>query len=222
VICLHGLGRTPADWDGVRAALERFGPVLAPALPRDAAAAAALALRAVPPGAVLIGHSLGAVVALRLAARTDLRVRAVVASSSFFPPARNGRTVRRTLADYLGHRVAFVRAHRAAGGGLRPGSEAAVGLRPLLGIAARRTAFDSTMRAVQCPVLVLHAIDDHYVPVDFAAAAVAGRPSWTLVRLDGGGHYPHRDRAPQWLSAVEPWLERALSGEPVPGGGAPG
>jgi pimeloyl-ACP methyl ester carboxylesterase len=23
VVCLHGLGRTPADWDGVRGALER-------------------------------------------------------------------------------------------------------------------------------------------------------------------------------------------------------
>jgi pimeloyl-ACP methyl ester carboxylesterase len=61
VVCLHGLGRTPSDWDGVRSGLERFGPVHAPRLPRDPAAALAVAEAAVEPGAVVVGHSMGGV-----------------------------------------------------------------------------------------------------------------------------------------------------------------
>ena len=67
-VLLHGLGRGPSDWDGVRGAL---GDVVAPALPRDPSRALAVARSVAVPGSVLVGHSMGAVLALRLAVDCD-------------------------------------------------------------------------------------------------------------------------------------------------------
>ena len=44
-------------------------------------------------------------------------------------------------------------------------------LRSLVGFALRPARFDALARAVRAPVLVVHAADDHHVPVDFALAA---------------------------------------------------
>ena len=56
-------------------------------------------------------------------------------------------------------------------------------------------------------VLVIHARDDHHVPIDFALAA-AGRQGWAVTVLDRGGHHPHVDDPERWLAAAVPWLER--------------
>ena len=113
VVCLHGLGRAPSDWDGVRAGLEAFGSVRCPALPRRHADAMAAASAATEPGAIVVGHSMGALIALRLAADPRRSVRALVLTGCFFPPARNGRSTTASVADYAAHRVAFARAAMA-------------------------------------------------------------------------------------------------------------
>jgi pimeloyl-ACP methyl ester carboxylesterase len=210
VVCLHGLGRTPADWDGVRPALEAFGPVRAPALPRTPASALAAARAAAADGSVLVGHSMGAVLALRIAAEPGRSLRAVVLSGCFFPPARNGRSFAASVGDYARHRVAFVREVRA--GVERPAAAAgrrgtAGALRSLVRLAARPSSFDVLAGAVRAPVLVVHARDDHHVPVDFALAATARHPGWTMRVLDHGGHHAHVTRPADWLCAVAPWLE---------------
>lgn len=212
LVCLHGLGRSAADWDGVREALRQLGPVVTPELPRDAAGAHQVAADALPRGAVLVGHSFGALIALRLAAQPERAVRGVVLSSAFFPPARNGRTWGATLADYAGHRIAFVRGRRApdrVAAGARGG--ATRGLGHLAGTALRTSAFRATAEAVSAPVLVVHASDDHYVPLDFALAAVSARSGWELALLDRGGHHPHVTRPAAWSAVVDPWL-RELPG----------
>jgi hypothetical protein len=76
-----------------------------------------------------------------------------------------------------------------------------------------RAAFDALASAVAAPVLVVHARDDHHVPVDFALAAVARHPAWQARLLGAGGHHAHVRAPGRWLSAVEPWL-RGLE-EPV-------
>jgi pimeloyl-ACP methyl ester carboxylesterase len=210
VVCLHGLGRTPADWDAVRPALAAFGPVRTPALPRAHAQALDDARGAAGEGAVLVGHSMGAVLALRIAAEPDRSVRAVVLSGCFFPPARNGRPVGASLADYARHRVAFVREMRGApaspaAGGRRRGMSGA--LRPLVRLAVVPGEFDALARAVSAPVLVVHARDDHHVPVDFALAAAKRHPGWTLRELESSGHHAHVTHPADWLAAVVPWLE---------------
>jgi pimeloyl-ACP methyl ester carboxylesterase len=194
VVCLHGLGRTPADWDRVRSGLEPFGRVVAPQLPREPAAALAVASRAVEPGDVVIGHSMGGVLALQLARERDPR--ALILTSCFFPPARNGRSYAATLADYGRHRVAFVRAARGG-----PSGGAARSLASLARLAVRPPTAD--LDAVQ----VIHARDDHHVPIDFALAA-AGRQGWAVAILERGGHHPHVDVPERWLAAAVPWLQR--------------
>ena len=49
---------------------------------------------------VVIGHSSGAVGALKIAVAHPDRVDAVVLTGGFFPPARGGRTTAATIADY--------------------------------------------------------------------------------------------------------------------------
>jgi len=115
IVCLHGLGRGPSDWDAVRGRLSAHGTVVTPALPRDPAAALAAAERAAAPGTVLIGHSMGGIVALRIARRERSAVTGVILTGCPFPVARNGRSRRATALDYAGHRVAFVRSPTCEG-----------------------------------------------------------------------------------------------------------
>ncbi len=164
-LLLHGLGRGPSDWDGVRAAL---GDCVAPALPRDPARALAVA-------------------------------RSVVLTGGFFPPARNGRSLGASLRDYGAHRVAFVRAMERQDGGSESSARA---LLSLLRQAARPGGYGA---GVPAPVLVVHAADDHHVPVDFAAAAARSR-GWDLRVLPAGGHHAHVATPQAWLDVVAPWL----------------
>lgn len=134
-------------------------------------------------------------------------IRGVVATSSFFPPALHGRPIPTAIADYAGHRVAFLRQRREhpvaglATGGVR-------GLGFLVRTATRRSAFRARTEAVSAAVLVVHSADDHYVPLDFALAAADAHPAWEAVVLDRGGHYPHVSHPGAWLSAIDPWLTR--------------
>jgi pimeloyl-ACP methyl ester carboxylesterase len=210
VICLHGLGRSPADWDGVRGGLERFGRVEAPFLPRSPAGALAAAGRATPAGAIVVAHSIGGVVALQLAAARPRDLKAIVLASSFFPPARNGRGMWESIRDYAGHRVAYLRERpttpRAPGAApTRTGGLPALATVARLGL--RRSEYDALAEAIAVPVLVVHAPNDHHVPVDFALAA-ARRAGWDVALLAAGGHRPHVAVPERWLDAVLPWLGR--------------
>jgi pimeloyl-ACP methyl ester carboxylesterase len=213
VVCLHGLGRSPADWDGVRAGLDGLGEVRAPALPRNPRDALTVAGAAIPDGAIVIGHSIGGVLALRLSAEGERHYRALVLTDSFFPPARNGRATSAAVRDYLSHRVAYLRelrstpAPRSSAG---PRSDQVAALAGLVRLAVRRSDFDAAAAGVSAPVLVVHARDDHHVPIDFALAAAARDPSWQLETLASGGHHAHVTRPEAWSDAVLPWLRTQL------------
>jgi pimeloyl-ACP methyl ester carboxylesterase len=206
VVCLHGLGRGPSDWDGVRAGLGRFGAVRAPALPSRPGEAVAFLAPMIAPGDIVVGHSMGGVVAQLVGARVPLR--ALVLTGCFFPPARNGRGLARSLGDYAAHRVAYVRAAAAA---RRTARDRAAGsmraLVPLVRQALRGRSDDPAPVIPGTPTLIMHARDDHHVPVDFAQAALAAHPSWSRAILDHGGHHVHVDFPENWLAAVSPWLD---------------
>jgi pimeloyl-ACP methyl ester carboxylesterase len=205
-VCLHGLGRSPSDWRGVTGGLEAFGHVRAPALPRNPAEALARADAIVEPGAIVVGHSLGGVIALRLAGNGAKPLRGVVLTGCFFPHARNGRSLAASARDFVGHRVALIRSldPPQAGGESRAGTAGA--LASLIRLALRPGEYDSEVEAVRCPVLVVHARDDHHVPLDFALAAVARHPGWDLRILEEGGHHAHVTQPERWLAAVSGWL----------------
>jgi pimeloyl-ACP methyl ester carboxylesterase len=63
---------------------------------------------------------------------------------------------------------------------------------------------------VTAPVLVVHARDDHHVPVDFALAAVARHPGWEIRTLDRGGHHAHVTEPGLWSDTITPWLDSAM------------
>jgi pimeloyl-ACP methyl ester carboxylesterase len=205
VICLHGLGRTPDDWDGVRPTLAAFGEVLTPRVPARAADALKSLDAAITPGSIVIGHSMGGVLAMRLAAAHPRPLRAVVLTGCFFAPARNGRSTVATIADYGSHRVAFLRQlrrERAA----PAGSGSIMPLVSLIRQALLPTDPESALTGVAGSVLVVHASDDHHVPIDFAIAAAHRHPAWDLHTLSDGGHHAHLSRPDQWSNAVGRWL----------------
>ena len=170
LVCLHGLGRSSSDWDAVRPGLERYGRVVAPQLPRDVARAQRIAAAVTPEGAFVVGHSLGALIAMRLAADSAPGVRGVVLTSSFFPPALNGRSAAATVRDYASHRVAFLREMRSPDRIPASADGSVRGLGYLVRTAAHRGRLRSTAEAIDSAVLVVHAADDHFVPLDFALA----------------------------------------------------
>ena len=55
-------------------------------------------------------------------------------------------------------------------------------------------------------MLVVHARDDHFVPIDFALAAARRHPAWAVATLRAGGHNAHVERPAEWLDVVSPWL----------------
>ncbi|HSD01835.1 MAG TPA: alpha/beta hydrolase [Gaiellales bacterium] len=205
VVCLHGLGRSPSDWDAVGARLRAHGTLVTPALPPHPSAALAAAERAVAPGTVIVGHSMGGIVGLRISA-ASAAVRGLILTGCPFPVARNGRTGLATALDYAGHRVAFVRSLRDRPRVVGPRRRSPAGLAGVAGVLARPGRFGALAGAVGVPVLVVHAVDDHHVPVDFARAAAA-RHGWEMGELESGGHHAHI-RAPEaWTAVVEPWLD---------------
>jgi pimeloyl-ACP methyl ester carboxylesterase len=206
VVCLHGLGRTPADWDGVRVGLGRFGEVRAPELPVRQREAVALLAPMIAPGELVVGHSMGGVVAQLVGARVPFG--ALVLTGCFFPPARNGRGLGQSLTDYAAHRVAYVRAAACARVLRReraPGSIRAMA--PLVRQALRGRGGGPSPVLARTPTLIVHARDDHHVPVDFALAAAAAHPGWSCAILARGGHHAHVERPADWLGAVSPWLD---------------
>ena len=136
---------------------------------------------------------------------------ALVLTDAFFPPARNGRGTRRRSAttpptgsptcDRCAAGPALRLESTSRSGGLRRRSPAWPGW------GLDRAAFDADADAVAAPVLVVHARDDHHVPIDFALAAIARHPSWEMRALDRGGHHAHVTEPGPWLAAVSPWLE---------------
>ncbi len=213
LVCLHGLGRGPSDWDAVRPGLEACGRVSVPSLPGGSPPALDLA-----PDTVLIGHSLGGLLALRLAACASQPPMGVVLTGCPFPVARNGRTRLGTAAGYAGHRIAFLRSlrERPPRIGRRPASPA--GLAGVARVLVQPGRFHALAAAVAAPVLVVHARDDHHVPVDFALAAAGRHPGWEIRLLDGGGHHAHLRSPERWLAAVEPWLAALRLPPSGPGG----
>ena len=148
---------------------------------------------------------MGGVVA-QLVGRRRVPLRALVLTGCFFPPARNGRGLARSLGDYAAHRVAYVRGPRPPRGRrgrarVRTRARAArpPGARPA-GAVRRRARRHADL-------LIVHARDDHHVPVDFAQAALAAHPGWSGAILAHGGHHVHVDFPENWLAAVSPWLD---------------
>ena len=121
---------------------------------------------------VVIGHSSGAVGALKIAVAHPDRVDAVVLTSGFFPTARGGRTTAATIADYARHRASFVRDVARRKRAPRPTRRGGRELAALARLGIRPDGFHTIAANVRCPVLIIHGDADHVVPVACARAAL--------------------------------------------------
>jgi pimeloyl-ACP methyl ester carboxylesterase len=214
VVALHGWCRTHADFAPSLGPTASPGPLstLAPDLPgfgatpappdpwgsvEYAEAVAKLLEEAVGPGRgpglVLVGHSLGGRVAVRLAAARPDLVRALVLSGaplvsrpggSRRPPAayRAVRALRRA------HVVSEARMDRAR---QRHGSadyRAAQGVMRDVLVRLVNERYDGSLSALRCPVELVWGGDDTEVPVDTARALAGAIPQARLTVCPGVGH----------------------------------
>jgi pimeloyl-ACP methyl ester carboxylesterase len=165
---------------------------------------------------ILIGHSMGAVASILLAATYPDRLAGLVLTAPFLPVARHGRSSLATAADYARHRALFLansrsrRAQRTSAVKARDFRARARGLIALARLGLRPASFHAMAARVTCPVLIVHGSDDHYVPAAFARAAAARYPTWQIALIPAVGHFPHRDEPAAWLAIVDPFLQHLL------------
>ena len=156
-------------------------------------------------GDIVVGHSMGGVVAQLVGARVPLR--ALVLTRMLFP-SRPQRARAGAVAGRLRRSSRRLRARGRGRTGTRPRARAGSvrALAPLVRQALPGRGDDPSPVLAGTPTLIVHARDDHHVPVDFAQAALAAHPSWSGAILAHGGHHVHADFPENWLAAVSPWL----------------
>lgn len=256
VVLVHGLGGFAQSWRGTVAALAARATVFALDLPgfgRSAkprttyrlsyfASALHAFLGAVGvPQASLVGHSLGAAVAVTYALTHPARVERLALVAGLVP----GFAFRMSLGHRLValpvvgevlslcrsatiYRAALARCFHAPQAAavdflvehdyhIRTGPEArAACLATARHIRAdfgeRRAGYRRALATLDLPVLLVHGRQDPAVAPDHAAEAVTGFPRATLRWVDACGHFPHLEHP----EAVNGWLTEFLVGRPAP------
>jgi pimeloyl-ACP methyl ester carboxylesterase len=248
MVLLHGLGGSSANWALLAPLLaERHRVVLvdlpghgrsdplpaAPGIGPYADRVALLAGRLDLGAAVVVGHSLGGLVALRLAARRPDAVRALVLAAPAGIGSRT-RAAERALAVFgwvqPGRRISPYWRVVARSGALKrlvfgrwfaadPEALGPDAVEALLGEINLHTDTDSAWRAltaddprvdlhgVRCPTLVLWGADDRQLPVD-DAFEYARRLRAPVRVIAGCGHLPIVERPEACLDAIERFLTR--------------
>lgn len=252
LVLLHGDGENRSDWQWVLPELARSHRVYAPDLPGAGAtepplvpASVAVYARFVAAfldtlgirEAVIVGHSLGGLVALLVAAADPARVTALVLVDS----AGLGRAINPALiglvtplyGDYaIGwastppgalQRAAwrsallFSRPQETPQAWLdeqchlaqQPGflRAALAALRAQVSLVGQREVVLDRLAALGMPTLVLWGVDDRIVPVQHGRRAVEQLPRGQLALIPDCGHIPHVERPTRWLAAVRPFLD---------------
>lgn len=223
VVFIHGFGADLSSWRPLIGRISLSNPLMALDLPGHGAAAGHAAtdfagivaavgqtLRALPGGIHLVGHSLGAAVALALTERGDLDIRSLtLLSPAGLGPSVDGAFVegflaartepalaawmRRLVWDPASLAPVLVRATLAA--------RADAGLIPAQTRVAKAVFEGSTqlfsaaaaLRAYHGPCTVIAGRDDAIMSLREVEAAVPGHVA--LHRLDRVGHLPHIEAA---------------------------
>lgn len=203
LVCLHGLAGSSRWWDGVVADLEAAGPVHLLDLPR-----------AVPPNGLaawvterleeldtpvdLVGHSLGALVALRLAAaRPDLVRRLILIAPPGLAPRRSPLVYTVPLmASLVRVRPRFL---------IRLVTDAArAGPRNIVRGGVHVAAADVRSEAGQvlAPTLLIWGKHDRLIPSAAGPLWVAAMPVARLHIIEGASHVPMVESPAELVAAI--------------------
>jgi pimeloyl-ACP methyl ester carboxylesterase len=90
-----------------------------------------------------------------------------------------------------------------------PGQEAAflAAARSLMRVLAVPRRYQTLMRAIDKPVLLVHGERDRLVPVAAARRVAADNPTWQTAFLRGVGHTPQLEAPDQVLAHLATWLD---------------
>lgn len=246
-VCVHSLLGSSADWSEVAAAVSALGPVLAVDLPgfgysklagRSPSVAtyghvvSRFLTEVVTGPVVLMGTSLGGLVAASVAAGQPPGLEGLVLGSSYLPPYFGGWLTPAVVAGLLVEKASLVgsvlrsRLLRLALPDLPPDAFSTTAL-PRTGLsspladrwssAARLIGEMSLLAAVpgraerlydriRCPVLVLHGGEDSLVPVEWAYRAARRRPGWRVDTLPAVAHVVKAGPTDWWASNLGAWL----------------
>jgi glycerol-3-phosphate dehydrogenase len=74
----------------------------------------------------------------------------------------------------------------------------------------RRSRFESWVRGVRAPTLLMHGRQDRLVPVASSEALAVLRPDWYFEPLEDVGHVPQMEDAPRFIERMVRWMNEAL------------
>jgi pimeloyl-ACP methyl ester carboxylesterase len=142
---------------------------------------------------ILVGHSMGAVIAIHAAAAESGVRHSIVGIAAYGPYADFHRSLRGRLA--------------VSGYPARPMTDLAMLWFRLAGIRHRRVLDD--VPEVACPMLIIHGRDDQVSPLSHAQSIAAAATDATLIEIETGGHLDaHRVDPQAHDDTVRAFVER--------------
>ena len=209
LVCVHGLSGSSRWWTRVTALIDRHVPLVLSDVPRSLKPSEvetwlAGRIEELGPPVDLAGHSLGALVSVRVAAlRPELVRRLVLISPPGVGPPRSPLTYAWPLArTMLGSRPSFL--VRLTYDGLRAGPRnLARG-----GLHVARADVTAELAAVTAPTLLVWGARDGVVPIGEASIWLERMPDARLIVIPGAGHVPMVDSPVELAEAIRPFLEK--------------
>ena len=208
LVCVHGLSGSSHWWTRVAALIEGSRAVVLFDVPRslrpsELATWLAGRIEELGPPVDLAGHSLGALVSVRVAAlRPEFVRRLVLISPPGVGPPRFPLSYAWPLArTMLGARPSFL--VRLTYDGLRAGPRnLARG-----GLHVARADVKAELTAVTAPTLLVWGARDGVVPVQGASAWLERLPDARLIVIPGAGHVPMLESPVELADAIRSFLE---------------
>ncbi len=208
LVCVHGLSGSSRWWTRVTALIDRHVPLVLSDVPRSLKPSEvetwlAGRIEELGPPVDLAGHSLGALVSVRVAAlRPELVRRLVLISPPGVGPPRSPLTYAWPLArTMLGSRPSFL--VRLTYDGLRAGPRnLARG-----GLHVARADVTAELARVTAPTLLVWGARDGVVPIEEASIWLERMPDARLIVIPGAGHVPMVDSPVELAEAIRPFLE---------------
>ena len=209
LVCVHGLSGSSRWWTRVTALIDHHVPLVLSDVPRSLKPSEvetwlAGRIEELGPPVDLAGHSLGALVSVRVAAlRPELVRRLVLISPPGVGPPRSPLTYAWPLArTMLGSRPSFL--VRLTYDGLRAGPRnLARG-----GLHVARADVTAELAAVTAPTLLVWGARDGVVPIGEASIWLERMPDARLIVIPGAGHIPMVDSPFELAEAIRPFLEK--------------